>query len=283
MSTKVYTGFKFVSRSMRDIVTALASVKADIEQLQRNHYLKAYACLLVSLLDRSQAAIEAGKTEGMVGAIPGRQVRDTIHKRQARVRATSERDPAVDVEVELRCWHSQLLDEVIGYTYGEFASEVLALLKAKGVVTAYGYWNIVDPDNEVPEHEWAQRKAAWHEALGKKSGARFDFRYDGMMTDLPVIWAELEPHIPSLDFRAGELAESDMFSSWYEALPDKAVDSADAFNRYSQFRGLLRNDPQVKAQLAAEIERRKPLMLVGEALDIARTQKQLLMPPRDFD
>ncbi|MBK3780019.1 hypothetical protein G3A43_07100 [Paraburkholderia aspalathi] len=283
MSTRVYTGFKFVSRSMRDIVIALGSIKTDIEQLQRNRYLKAYACLLVSLLDRSQSAIESGKTGGMVSAMPGRQVRDGIQKRQAHVRATLERDPAVDLEVELRCWYSQLRDEVIGYAYGEFDGEVLRLLIEKGVATNYAYWNSTDPDEDVPENEWEQRKAAWNEALDDKSGACFVFRYDGRMADLPLTWAELEPLVPSLDFRASELAESDLFSSWYEALPDKSADSADVLNRHSEFRRLLREDPTMKEKLSAEIERRKLLLVKGEALDNARKQKQLLVPLRDFD
>jgi hypothetical protein len=160
---------------------------------------------------------------------------------------------------------------------------VLTLLKERGLATDYAYWNNVDPDEDVPENEWVQRKAAWNEALDKKSGACFVFRYDGRMADLPLTWVELEPFVPSLDFRASELAESDLFSSWYEALPDKATDSTDVLNRHSEFRRLLREDPTMKEKLSAEIERRKSLLLTGDALDNARKEKQLLVPLRDFD
>ncbi|WP_165904435.1 hypothetical protein [Paraburkholderia hospita] len=71
MGTKVDTGFRFVAHQMHPITAMMEVVKSGIEQLQRRRYLAAYASILVSMLDRTQLAREAGHSRGMVMAMPG--------------------------------------------------------------------------------------------------------------------------------------------------------------------------------------------------------------------
>jgi hypothetical protein len=103
----------------------MEAVKSGIEQLQRRRYLAAYSSILVSTLDRTQLARETGHSRGMVIAKPGSLAREAIFRRQARARAAGERNPAVDIGVVLRCWHSQLLDRLIGYIAGAFGPEIV--------------------------------------------------------------------------------------------------------------------------------------------------------------
>lgn len=281
MSTKVYTGFKFVARELRDIVTAMDGIKAAIEELQRQRFLTVYACMLVTLLDRSQAAVASGKSEQLVHGMPGRRVRDAISKRQAQVRATRERDPAVDFEVVLSCWYSHKLGQVIGYVHGELSDTVLTMLKQTGVATDYGYWNNTDRDESVSAAEWKRRKTAWDQVLDGKSGQCFQFRFDGEMASLSFKWEELQSHLPSIELRAREQAESNLLSRWSDALAVKPDDWSAAWQRYTEFRRQLRRDPTMQDALAAEIERLKPLLLAGEALNMARKTPQLLIAESD--
>ncbi|WP_229514142.1 hypothetical protein [Paraburkholderia terrae] len=168
MSAKVYTGFKFVTHQMRNIAVTMEAVRDGIGQLQRTRYLSAYACILVSMLDRTQVARKAGHAQGMVSAKPGGLVREAILKRQARVRATHERDPAVDVV--LKCWHSQRLDRVVGHVAGAFCQEIMGLLKDAGIATGYAFWTGGARDDMVSPQEWSQRRAAWQQALTGQSG-----------------------------------------------------------------------------------------------------------------
>jgi hypothetical protein len=208
--------------------------------------------------------------------------REAILRRQARARAAGERDPAVDIGVVLRCWHSQLLDRVIGYVAGAFGQEILGLLKDAGIATGYAFWTSGAPDDAVSPDEWSQRRAAWHQALDGQSGERLEFCYDGESMDLSCPWSELEPYVPSLESRARELAEPALFSRWYESLPQKGDDGDHIWKRHVQFRGLLRDDPTMQAALAADIERLKPKLLTGGALDAARRREQLVLLPARF-
>ncbi|QCP48264.1 hypothetical protein FAZ95_03085 [Trinickia violacea] len=282
MSTKVDMGFQFVAQQLRSIASLMEVVRSGIEQLQHRRYVAAYACILVSMLDRTQLAREAGQLQGMVMAKPGSLAREAILRRQARARATRERDSAVDLSVVLRCWHSQLLDRVIGYVVGAFGPEILGLLKDAGLATAYAFWNAGAPDRAVSPQEWSQRRAVWHQALDGQSGEGIEFCYDAESMDLSCPWSELAPYVPSLESRARDVVEPTMFTRWYASLPQQGPDSAHIWQRYAEFRALLNEDPATRDALASEVERLKPKLLTGGALDAARRREQLVLLPVRF-
>lgn len=279
MSTQIHTGFKFVQRELGNIVEAMESVRERIEALQRKRYLQAYARIFVEVMDRSRHAIATGRTEGMVSARPASLVRRAIAKRQQHVRATRERDPEVDLEVVLTCWHSQRLAAVVGCAFSELSEPVLHLLKDAGITTAYAYWNSGDPDRNVAPDEWAHRKSVWNDVLARKSGMGFQFRFDGEHATLPVQWEEVAPHLPDVETRVREIAEPAFFQRWYDEVREKREDEADIWQLHSQFRKRLREDPVAKRQLAAETERLKPLLLSREELERARDCAQMLISP----
>lgn len=280
MSVKIPCGFKLVQHELAGIVTAIDAVKPRIEELQRQQYLRVYACVLVEAMDRTRVERAAGRTDHLISGRPDRLVRDAISKRQARVRASRERDPDVDIDVTLTCWFSPYLGEVIGIAFGELDSQVQQLLKDSGVVTDYGYWDGVCPDDEVPSQEWSRRKVAWGEVMARKTGMGFQFRFEGEQPGVPLEWGDVAPHIPNLDHRSRELADPQLFSRWYRALPDAAEDSGDIWQRHGEFRRLLRRDPVLQQQQAEEVARIKPLLLSVEELNQARHREQMVLPLR---
>jgi hypothetical protein len=279
MSVRIYTGFKFAQRELADIVASMDQLKAPIEAMQRQRYLKAYAGIFVDMMDRSQMAIAGGRTEGLVTGLPGSLVRRAIRERQKKVRATGERDPAVDLEVILTCWYSRLLGEVVGCAYGEFTEPVLELLKDVGIATDYGYWDNVCRDENVPEEEWKQRKRVWSEVLDRKSGMGFQFRFEGEQASFPFTWDEVAPNLPDVVFRARELAEAVLFERWRATAPGQSEGPDGIWSLYMQFRTRLREDPAMKQQLAEEGERIRPQLKTSEELDKSRSISQLVISP----
>lgn len=59
-------------------------------------------------------------------------------------------------------------------------------------------------------------------------------------------------------------------------------DGAHIWQRHAQFCALLEDAPVLRAMLAAEVERFKPKLLTGSALDTARRREQLLLLPACF-
>ncbi|WP_186214691.1 hypothetical protein [Burkholderia gladioli] len=279
MSVKIHCGFKLVQRELAGIVTAMDDAKPRIEKLQRQQYLRVYASVLVEAMDRARLELAAGGADPLISGRPDRLVRDSISKRQARVRASRERDPDVDLDVTLTCWLSPYLGEVIGIPFGELDSQVQHMLKDTGVVTDYAYWDGVDPDDDVPRQEWSRRKVAWGEVMARKVGMGFQFRFEGEQPGVPIEWGDVAPHIPNLDRRSRELADPRLFSRWYRALPDVAEDSADIWQRHGEFRRLLQRDPVLRQQQAEEVARIKPLLLSVEELSEARFREQMLLAP----
>jgi len=155
-------------------------------------------------------------------------------------------------------------------------------LKDAGIATGYAFWTSGARDDTVSPQEWSQRRAAWHQALNGQSGERIEFCYDAESMDLLCPWSELEPYLPSLEFRARELAEPALFSRWYELLPSKGEDGEHIWKRHTQFRDLMNDDPAMQAALAADIERLKPKLLTRGELDAARRREQLVLLPAGF-
>lgn len=281
MSVKIHCGFKLVQNELSGIVTAMDAVKPRIEELQRQQYLRVYACVLAEAMDRARLELAAGRTDHLVSGRPDRLVRDAISKRQARVRASRERDPDVDLDVTLTCWFSPHLGEVIGIAFGELDAPVQRLLKECGVVTDYAYWDGVCPDEDVPPREWSRRKVAWGEVISRKVGMGFQFRFEGEQLGVPLEWGDVAPHLPDLDHRSRELADPQLFSRWYCALPDAAEDNGDIWRRHGEFRRLLQHDPVLLEQQAEEVARIKSLLLPVDELGQARFGEQMVFPPRD--
>jgi len=263
-----------------DVVTkAVRSMRPAIEQIQRARYVKAFACLLATMLDKACVAALEGRTEGLEEHIPMFAVDEAIYLRQARIRATRGRDPAVDLELELRCWYSPTLGQVLGYVYCEFQDEVLKLLTDQGVAVGYAFWDNTDPDPSVPASEWAERKREWDAALDGHAGASFTFLFDASMVNYVPSWAELEAALPSLEFRAQDVAQTALFARWLVENPEPA-DSSETYGRFIDFRDELRANDQLQARLAAEVDRYKSILATGEAFNDAANRKQLIKVPR---
>ena len=102
MSTKIYTGFRLNARTMREALDGLGKVSARCERLLEGHQATCVAGLATRQIDKRAMAGLAGYGDGVVeeGAFsPISKAWDLLEDRQAEVRRTRKRDPAVDYEV----------------------------------------------------------------------------------------------------------------------------------------------------------------------------------------
>jgi len=284
MSTRIDTGFKFVLDDVSGVTKVVLSLTPAIEQLQRDRYVKEFARLLVQLLDETQVALSQGDQNVVTEHVPTLLVRRVIKHRQGKVRATFERDPAVDLEVQLRCWYSPTLKYFLGYVASEFSSSVLSVMKNAGAIVDYAFWDNTDPDATVPKHEWAQRAKEWNNVLAGKAGAGFQFVFPGDVSAFMPTWAELERALPSIEFRAEELAVPAVYARWSRCNPLQGeITPMAALAHRAAFRTLLGEDRNLQAELAVEMEATKVILLTGKALEESMRRQQPLRVSSRFE
>lgn len=278
MSTKVYTGFKFIPATLDGVTKALAKVASDIEEMQRHRYRKVYASMLVSLMDRNSTARLSSRNAKL--ETPRWRVSQQIADRQRRIRATQERDPAVDWEISLQCWQSKAAGRIIGAVDGEMSDQILTFLVDRKIVERFGYWNNTDPEEGVPRREWNARKKAWDQALDNKSGMPFTFDFEGryIAFERSPTWAELEPYVPTLDERANRAADNFVSSRFFKTLPDF---EKNVFGAIGQFARMKREDDATKRALAAAKRRYMKRLMTNEQLSAAKDVEQLLLVDRE--
>ena len=282
MSTKIYTGFKFIPATTRLASLALAKVAEDIEDMQRQRLHRIYASMLVSLMDRSRLASPRNKM--LEPGTPAGVVMNQIYDRIRKVRVSRLRDPLVDWDIDFQCWESKAAGCVIGHVASELAGDVLELLVKKKIVVGYGYWNNVDPEEGVPAKEWRTRERVWRQALDGKSGLAYTFSFPGesIAFGRTPSWAEVEPFIPTLDERARRQAVDAVSRRYFKAIVKTEPDAkAHPYRVFTQFNKMAREDAKTKRAIATATRRYVKELLPTKALAEALRATQPLLIPKD--
>lgn len=258
MSTKIYTGFRLNARTMRAVLDDLQRVSPRCEALLVARQDRFLANVAVEHLDRAALAGLPGFAERTAeeGApmSPIFTARDLLCDRQAEVRKTQRRDPAVDFDVIFRLWLCRKSGAFVGYGVGEDVQPFLDELLGARLATEYGYWNNVDPLESLNERQWKKRGDIWSGLLAGKSGPWFDVRVPPPLTGwgLPDT---LLAAVPSLEARVAPAAHKVALSQWFVAQPPVAPEMSEALDSYFAFRALERaGDPVVVALVKAAKE-----------------------------
>jgi hypothetical protein len=253
MSTKIYTGFRMKARVLRAVLDDLQRVLVRCEALlvaRQNSFL---ANVAVDALDTAALAGLPGFTTPAATETPTAPIYEAwnlLSDRQAEVRRTQRRDPAVDFEVIFRLWLCRKTGSFVGYVIGENAQRFLNELLRGGVATEYGYWNNVDPLESQNERQWKKRGDVWDGLLAGKSGPWFDVRVAEPLIGWGVSDAILAA-VPSLDSRVAPLAHKMALSQWFAAQPPCTVEVGEALSSYFDFRELERAGDAAVTKLLA--------------------------------
>jgi hypothetical protein len=246
MSTKIYTGFRFIPTSLPAIMEVMGRVKPEIEALQKERFAKLFVSLAVLRADRAALAAPSELSAQSLRFAVRREILD----RQRELRASMLRDPAVDLEVVLTCWYVPSLNGVIGFVSSEFSAEVLGKLKADGAIQHFDYWDNTDRDPDVSEEEWAGREAVWAEVLDRQAGPPFSFRFDGeAAVDISLDWEFARSFVEPVRVRAARFAADNLFELWVsQSTPEKP------HRGFGTFQGELMRDCALREELAQHIE-----------------------------
>lgn len=170
MSTKIYNGFRLPKMEMTELLTFSQKVKEQCQKIKTEKYHRAFADMVTAILDN----INGGYSEkslymeeiGVNKYVPDNvfsHVYWDIYQRIKDMKATRERDPAVDFGSEVLFIPQD--DCILALFYAE-NREFTKCWKSFKEVEDYSYWNQTDRPRKITVKDWQKRSDDWDKALG---------------------------------------------------------------------------------------------------------------------
>ncbi|MCV9964998.1 hypothetical protein OIU34_24180 [Pararhizobium sp. BT-229] len=225
MSYKIYNGFKFMTADMADALSLIEGWKPKLADLQRKWLARLHADMAVSLLD--EAATSPGRHEGKV---PLDAVRNSILDRQAKMDASSCRDPKIDPDFRISVFVHDT--GIYGYVRTE-RDDWFEEFMQTDFVDEFAYWNGTDYRPEgVSREEWERRREVWREILDEGRSEAFECAERALAVTNGEIVAARPDFATRLNRSARRLAETREFARReLESRPDGAESDRDRFDR----------------------------------------------------
>ena len=275
MSIKVYNGFRFTTNDFVEIHNHLMAWRAELDRRHLESLAKLMANLAVSFLDEATVFPEEfarGRAKAEHKTLsPFLHAECTVLKLQQMVRAEHRRIPFIDFEFYVT------LIPFEGRVYGMVVTEQgewQDLWRQQPFVEEFGYWDNVDPLEDVDEADWNERGRIWEAILAVNPSAppsMLGFSADCTRESVYVSLDDVMQHIQPPEERAGACADHAVrvrrrqheieqidASNRTEAALDAAKRRADAW---------MRTDAGLAA-LAAETERMKTVLKPIRRLDL---------------
>lgn len=262
MSTKIYDGI-FISGPLEAALPTIQRVCSQWVDLLTQRQAEFLARVATRELDRRRLVDLATELDLKELVAPKdaegwsaySYAQNQMLERQAEIRKTQRRDPAVDFELELTLWYVKQVKGYAGRVTGEGNGKPRDMLLATGVAKDFGYWNNVDPDENATEAQWRHREYVWDLVCrqGPNAPRPFTFRVE------PDIARprHLDQNAPSVTERVSGFAESWTHARLAQLHPDAwgagAVDANEVWSRYRKFRDQLRDETSQAAAIHKEL------------------------------
>ena len=273
MSTKIYNGYRLPG------ITTVFELQEFTRRLVKEIRVKQRELVAEMVAHELTTALDSLILRGVV---PDEEifrdtrlfwfgVQDHIKKRQAKVKATLQRDPSVDVDFSV-CF-VPAGDKFLSLLYTD-NRELEALWNAQPEVLEYGYWNNTDQPDGVSDEEWEERCSDWRVALpGHSTPAENGFllNMDSGYWLFPDSFEDVAAYLPSFDERICFEAKRMLLNSLMrEELGGKEWDVSDAMDAYSRTSKRIEQDEDV--QFLLEEKKRELRWLLPEHVthDLAR-------------
>ncbi|CAO4140675.1 hypothetical protein LPLAFNJD_LOCUS751 [Methylorubrum aminovorans] len=215
MSTKIYSGFRFVPSDLNEVHTLLSLYRSEVKDAVHEAKCRFLAGAAADHIDK--AALKGEPAGEPLGA-----AHDEMRRRQKEVRTTGYRDPEVDFDFKLSVMPYG--ECVYGIVFCEQRAWQSAFL-AQPWVEHWPYWNSTDRPEGVSRREWAKRGETWNAIL---AGDEWDrpvgcgFGYD---FEPPPRWPQGEDvlaYVPSHADRVARFASMRVMDAEFRRLLDEA-------------------------------------------------------------
>lgn len=217
MSTKIYNGFCVDAGSTASSLTVLGQIRPSVQKLVDAKQAKLVASRIASKADtysllRHQGEPLPTKWAECTDSSIWWTVVDALHKEQRACRASYERSPLIDCDVELTLYLHAATGRILGYLQEERVGVYDHLVATPGVFE-FGYWNNTDQPDGVSEEDWEQRAQQWNDVLDDAQAARFSMRWEPGLEEREAVLAAL----PSFEERVNEKARNILLHKHLEA------------------------------------------------------------------
>lgn len=212
MSTKIYTGFIVKAASTQEAFALLGAQRPALERLAniKNHgvyietiidFVDGY-CLHRHLRNTKKLPPRYEERDALLYSIGGYCAKVVREKQQA-CRASMERAPLEDCDIELSLYVDTETGHVMGMVQEERTGALKHLLTVPGIED-FAYWNNTDRPDTLTDEAWSERSKTWDRLLDSPTTPVVSLR----VVPGYVAYDELLAEVPSLHSRAEECARN---------------------------------------------------------------------------
>lgn len=280
MSTKIHHGYVIKTDDMATVLRVLDEVGTRYDKAARKYMATLTAHIIADAWDvltmRGSDAIEKIPELAVLkdSSLSWYAYRHIL-ERQSKIKATGQRDPAVDFQCDVIIFPEIGTGRTLALLFSENQTFKDCFLD-DALVSYLGWWNNSDKPDDVTEEEWDQRGKDWDRAVGNDVPARRGLSrsyetFSGPNVTSTEIIAAMEP----LEKRVRHLAlesvmsdypvkpDKDSIGSWYHAAKEWTSEGTRLKDRTAQILPLMSNPTKDQlsfhsALKAAEAARKKP-------------------------
>jgi hypothetical protein len=264
MSTKIYNGIKFNTNNIETLHQHMNELREEFGVIRDKNLLNELTESCFSLYDRRTITPPTIDYQPVMN-----QVHADYYNRQEEVRIKQVRDPSVDFSFEICVFPYN--NEFYGMFFTE-QKEFSDILQSKDYVEYFGYWDNVDPDEDVSESDWELRGKIWDKLLGEDAiPSRHGFTYEIVpltSVELYNITAQLIiDNAPDIITRAEHIARDNVYKKYAS---NRTINTTNVMKIYRGFLEHVKSD-KGSAELKLETEFvAKQLKLVLDRSDLIK-------------
>lgn len=200
MSTKIYSGFRFVPSDLNEIHALLMAYRPAVKAAVHAAQCRFLATTAADIIDK--AALNGG-----LAGEPLSIAHDEMRRRQKEVRTTGYRDPEVDFDFKLAVMPYG--ERVYGIVFCE-QREWQSAFYGQTWVEHWPYWDNTDEPEGVSRRQWANRGKVWDTILAGDEwdrpvgcGFSYDFEPPPRWPDADDVLAFVPSHADRVERFAG--------------------------------------------------------------------------------
>ncbi len=256
MSTKIYTGIRFSTDNLNDVVNILQQFRSSLEYLIHDKTLTYLIKSAILKMDKD-ALSEQQTNKNNYFSDSFIELMDKQHN----ISINKKRHPDVDFKTSVTIFpHNGTFYGMVFTEQNEFYN----LLLQYPIVEEYSYWNNTDKPNNITEDEWLMREDIWNDifkdvSIPEQAGFTQVCHSGNCTPTMNDVISNWEQHLPSIEERS-QYWTNELFLT--EELKEYPPDAITTINVVKIVREITSNNSP-ETQLKKEIMRLKILTTIN--------------------